>query len=89
MTFVIATMPPIFLGEDVENFRLRLQHIHLPDKLLKQLAAFRPDALLQLVHDLIRRQRATETGSIGASLPTNDFRHRHHATKERLRIFLG
>jgi hypothetical protein len=68
---------------------LHLQLVHLPEELLEQLAPLRPDALLQLVHDFFRRHRATETGSIGASLPTNDFRHRHHATKERLRIFLG
>ena len=45
----------------------------LPDELLEQLAPFRADALLQLVHDLFRRHRATETGSIGASLPTPNY----------------
>jgi hypothetical protein len=34
---------------------LRLQFVHLPDELLEQLATFRADALLQLVHNFIRR----------------------------------
>jgi hypothetical protein len=52
---------------------LHLQLVHLPEELLEQLATFRADALLKLIHDLFGRQGSVELTS-HADLPSDDLR---------------